>query len=117
MNQIDLKGRQAVVTGGAQGIGRAVAERLIASGAGVTIWDVDAKLGPKTAEEIGAGFVALDLSDWNAVRDAAEKTAADRGRINILVNNAGIAGANATVVDCPVEEWQRVITIDLNAVF
>jgi 3-oxoacyl-[acyl-carrier protein] reductase len=117
MNQIDLKGRQAVVTGGAQGIGRAVAERLIASGAGVTIWDIDVKLGTKTAEEIGARYKAVDLSDWNAVSGAAAQTAAESGRIDILVNNAGVAGMNANVVDYPVEEWRRVISIDLDSVF
>ncbi len=117
MNQIDLKGRQAVVTGGAQGIGRAVAERLIASGAGVTIWDIDVKLGAKTAEEIGARYKAVDLSDWNAVSGAATQTAAESGRIDILVNNAGVAGMNANVVDYPVEEWRRVISIDLDSVF
>lgn len=117
MNQIDLKGRQAVVTGGAQGIGRAVAERLIASGAGVTIWDVDVKLGAKTAGEIGASHKAVDLSDWNAVSGAAAQTAAESGRIDILVNNAGVAGMNANVVDYPVEEWRRVIAIDLDSVF
>ncbi|HEY7646923.1 MAG TPA: SDR family NAD(P)-dependent oxidoreductase [Hyphomicrobiales bacterium] len=117
MNQIDLKGRQAVVTGGAQGIGRAVAERLIASGAGVTIWDIDVKLGAKTAEEIGANCKAVDLSDWNAVSGAAAQTAAESGRIDILVNNAGVAGMNANVVDYPVEEWRRVIAIDLDSVF
>jgi 3-oxoacyl-[acyl-carrier protein] reductase len=117
MNQIDLKGRQAVVTGGAQGIGRAVAERLIASGAGVTIWDIDVKLGAKTAEEIGAVYKSVDLSDWNAVSGAAAQTAAESGRIDILVNNAGVAGMNANVVDYPVEEWRRVISIDLDSVF
>lgn len=117
MNQIDLKGRQAVVTGGAQGIGRAVAERLIASGAGVTIWDIDVELGAKTAEEIGARHKAVDLSDWSAVSGAAAQTAAESGRIDILVNNAGVAGMNANVVDYPVEEWRRVVSIDLDSVF
>jgi 3-oxoacyl-[acyl-carrier protein] reductase len=117
MNQIDLKGRRAVVTGGAQGIGRAVAERLIASGAGVTIWDIDVKLGAKTAGEIGAGYKSIDLSDWSAVSGAAAQTAAESGRIDILVNNAGVAGMNANVVDYPVEEWRRVISIDLDSVF
>ena len=117
MNQIDLKDRNAVVTGGAQGIGRAVAERLIASGAGVTIWDRDAELAGRTAAGIGAAFVEADVSDWKAVKAAAEQTAARMGRIDILVNNAGVAGQNGTIVDYPVEEWRRVIEIDLNSVF
>jgi NAD(P)-dependent dehydrogenase (short-subunit alcohol dehydrogenase family) len=117
MNRIDLEGRQAVVTGGAQGIGRAVAERLIVSGARVTIWDRDKDLGGKTAGEIGAELVEVDLSDWEAVRAAAERTAAEMGRIDILVNNAGIAGMNTTLADYPVEEWRRVLAIDLDSVF
>ncbi len=117
MNRIDLEGRQAVVTGGAQGIGRAVAERLIASRARVTIWDRDKDLAAKTAGEIGAGLVEVDLSDWEAVRAAAERTAAEMGRIDILVNNAGIAGMNTTLADYPVEEWRRVLAIDLDSVF
>lgn len=117
MNQIDLGGRKAVVTGGAQGIGRAVTERLIASGADVTIWDFDQKLGPKTAEETGAHFVHVDLTDWKGVQSVTAQSAANMGGIDILVNNAGIAGLNTTLADYPVEEWRRVLSIDLDAVF
>ncbi|MEO1318321.1 MAG: SDR family NAD(P)-dependent oxidoreductase [Pseudomonadota bacterium] len=117
MNKIDLKGRRAVVTGGAQGIGRAVAERFVASGARVTLWDVDRALGQDTAEAIGASMVELDLTDWDAVRSAAARTVAEMGAIDILVNNAGIAGMNTTVAEYPVEEWRRVIAIDLDSVF
>lgn len=117
MNKIDLDGHKAVVTGGAQGIGRAVAERLIASGAEVAIWDRDETLGPKTAGEIGAAFTRLDLTDWEAVQKAAKSTAAAMHRIDILVNNAGIAGANATVADYRVEEWRRVLSADLDSFF
>ncbi len=117
MNQIDLAGRKAVVTGGAQGIGRAVAERMIASGAEVTLWDRDRALGLATAEAIGAGLVDVDLTDWDAVRSAAARTEAEMGRVDILVNNAGIAGLNTTVAEYPVEEWRRVIATDLDSVF
>ncbi|MEL6768764.1 MAG: SDR family NAD(P)-dependent oxidoreductase [Pseudomonadota bacterium] len=117
MNEIDLKGRRAVVTGGAQGIGRAVAERFIASGAAVTLWDVDRALGQETAEAIGAMMVEVDLTDWDAVRSATARTAAEMGGIDILVNNAGIAGMNTTVAEYPVEEWRRVLAIDLDSVF
>ncbi|MEO1724464.1 MAG: SDR family NAD(P)-dependent oxidoreductase [Pseudomonadota bacterium] len=117
MNEIDLKGRRAVVTGGAQGIGRAVAERFVASGARVTLWDVDRALGQDTAEAIGASMVEVDLTDWDAVRSAAARTVAEMGAIDILVNNAGVAGMNTTVAEYPVEEWRRVITIDLDSVF
>ncbi|MEL7138923.1 MAG: SDR family NAD(P)-dependent oxidoreductase, partial [Pseudomonadota bacterium] len=117
MNEIDLKARRAVVTGGAQGIGRAVAERFVASGATVTLWDVDRALGQDTAEAIGASMVEVDLTDWDAVRSAAARTVAEMGAIDILVNNAGIAGMNTTVAEYPVEEWRRVIAIDLDSVF
>ena len=117
MNQIDLSGKNAIVTGGAQGIGRATAERLIASGATVTLWDADRGRVEQTAEAIGASFVEVDLADWDRVRSATARTHAEMGRIDILVNNAGIAGMNATIADYPIEEWRRVISIDLDGVF
>ncbi len=119
MNRIDLDGRKAVVTGGAQGIGRAIVERFLASGAQVTIWDRDRGLAEAAADEIGApvSFVQVDVTDWDAVRSAAARTAAEMGRIDILVNNAGIAGPTASVADYPINEWKRVIDIDLNGVF
>ena len=112
MNQIDLKGRRAVVTGGAQGIGRAVAERCIASGAEVILWDADATLGAATAGEIGDRFVQVDVTDWEAVRAAGEAADAE-----LAVMSAGIAGANAPVQDYPVDEWRRIIDINLNGTF
>lgn len=119
MNQFDLAGRTAVVTGGAQGIGRAIAERLAASGAQVTLWDRDRALAEMAAEEIGgrAAFVQVDMTDWDAVRSAAARSAAEMGRIDIMVNNAGIAGINTTVADYPVDEWRRVVDLNLTGVF
>ena len=117
MNRIDVEGRMAVVTGGAQGIGRAVAERLIAGGATVTLWDSDRGLVERTAEEIGASFVEVDLASWDAVRSATARTEAEMGRVDILVNNAGVAGDNATVADYPVEEWKRVMAVNLDGPF
>jgi NAD(P)-dependent dehydrogenase (short-subunit alcohol dehydrogenase family) len=119
MNQIDLTGRKAVVTGGAQGIGRAIAERLVASGAQVTLWDRDRALAETAAEEIGGstGFVQVDMTDWDAVLSATARTGAEMGRIDIMVNNAGIAGINTTLADYPVDEWHRVIELNLTGVF
>jgi 2-dehydro-3-deoxy-L-rhamnonate dehydrogenase (NAD+) len=121
MNDIDLKGRKAVVTGGAQGIGRAVATRLLRSGASVAIWDRDGDLATAVAAELAAlgpmRAVAVDQTRYDDVGAAVEATQAAFGRIDILVNNAGIAGLNAPVVDYPVEEWLRVVDIDLNGVF
>ena len=118
-NAIDLKNRSAVVTGGAQGIGRATTERFVASGARVAIWDHDVTLAEKTAKEIGAAVSAIkcDVSDWASIEKARDATLAQLGRIDILVNNAGIAGANATTWDTTVEEWRRVMRINLDGPF
>lgn len=117
MNRIDLDGRVAVVTGGAQGIGRAVAERFLASGATVWLWDRDADLVAATAGEIDARARVVDQTDAQAVVDAAAEVVAAEGRIDVLIANAGIAGANATVWDYDLDEWRRVIDINLNGVF
>lgn len=121
MNSIDLQGRCAVVTGGAQGIGRAVAERFLKSGASVALWDMDTSLAEQVCGELGElGKVMacpVDVTDADAVAEAVKDTVAGLGRIDVLVCNAGIAGQNATTWDYPVEEWNRVINIDLNGVF
>ena len=120
-NQYDLAGRVAVVTGGAQGIGRAVTSRFAQSGAKVAIWDRDTALAEKTAAELGAKgqvlAIACDMTDFASVTAAAQATVKATGRIDILVNNAGISGPNATVADYPVEDWRRVLDLDLNGVF
>jgi 2-dehydro-3-deoxy-L-rhamnonate dehydrogenase (NAD+) len=115
----DLSGQVAVVTGGAQGIGLAVARRLADAGARCLIWDMDAALAAEVAAALGGGAegVALDVTDAGAVSAAAADAAARHGRLDILVNSAGIAGANARVVDYPLDEWQRVMAINLNGTF
>jgi 2-dehydro-3-deoxy-L-rhamnonate dehydrogenase (NAD+) len=119
-NVIDLKGRVAVITGGAQGIGRAIAERFLRCGAVVWLWDRDAATAGKAVDELGPlGPVfaeILDVVDPAAVAVAAKRTA-ERGRIDILVNNAGIAGANVPTWEYPAEEWARVIAINLTGPF
>ncbi len=105
MNPLDFKGRTAVVTGGLQGIGAAIAKRLEGSGATVRVWDLAAKKDP------------VDVSDAAAVERAAAKTLADLGKIDVLVNNAGVAGLNLPTVDYPVEEWERVLRINLGSQF
>lgn len=118
-NRIDLSGRVAVVTGGAQGIGRAVVERLTASGATCIIWDQDGELAAETAGEIGSGTaaLALDVTDHKAVEAAAERATEENGKVDILVTSAGIAGLNAPVWDYPVEEWRRVQAINVDGTF
>ena len=121
MNTYDLNGRKAVITGGAQGIGLAIAERFLDSGAQVTIWDADRALGEQAVAALeGKGPVScidVDVSDWDRVGSATARTVAEMGGVDILVANAGIAGANATVIDTDPAEWAKVVNIDLNGVF
>jgi 3-oxoacyl-[acyl-carrier protein] reductase len=104
VNQLDFKGRTAVVTGGMIGIGAAIAKRLEASGAKVAIWDVN---GPEK----------VDVTDEGSIDRALRKTLASFGKIDVLVNNAGIAGPTVPVVEYPVADWKRVIDIDLHGPF
>ncbi len=121
MNQIDLNNKVAVVTGGAQGIGLAIAERLVASGSSVCLWDRDEKLVRKTttslAKQGSVGMVVMDVTDLESVKNAAKETKNTFGNIDILVCNAGIAGPSLKTWEYPVEEWQQVIDIDLTGVF
>src|SRR6186997_1660 len=119
MNKIDLNGRTAVVTGGAQGFGRAITERFVASGAKVAIWDHDLPFAEKTAKEIGADVSAfkVDVSDLAAVEKTRDETLAALGKIDILVNNAGIAGINKTVWETDLDEWRKVLRVNLDGPF
>lgn len=121
MNQIDLQGRVAVVTGGAQGIGRSIAERLLHSGASVSIWDIDHSLASRTVSELSAIGRALavevDVTQPQQVSGAVSQTEAQLGEIHILVNNAGIAGSNASVWEYSVDEWKHIVDVDLYGVF
>jgi 2-dehydro-3-deoxy-L-rhamnonate dehydrogenase (NAD+) len=121
MNAIDLDGQRAVVTGGGQGIGRAIAERFLASGARVSLWDRDQQLVDAVADELAdqgrVHHVAVDVSDPAAV-DAATRTTIDAlGGIDILVANAGIAGPNSLAWEYPIEAWQQVLDVNLTGVF
>jgi len=118
-NDIDLNGRIAVVTGGAQGFGKAIAERFLKSGAKVAIWDHDIGLAQKTAKSLGdkVTAIACDVADQAAVDKARDATLKGLGRIDILINNAGIAGANAKVWETDVEEWRKVMRVNLDGPF
>jgi len=121
MNQIDLKGRVAIVTGGAQGIGYACAERMLRSGAAVLLWDIDAGLLAQAAERLGTlgrvGRAVVELSDEAAVAAAAARAVDEHGRIDILVNNAGITGGNGATWELDPAVWRRVLEVNLVAPF
>jgi len=104
MNQLDFTGRSAVVTGGAQGIGAAVVDRLRASGARVQIWDLD-------------GSPRIDVGDPGSVEAATRYALKELGRIDVLVNNAGVAGMNTGTIDYPIAEWDRVLRVNLTGQF
>ncbi|MGN6124626.1 MAG: SDR family NAD(P)-dependent oxidoreductase [Sphingomonas oligoaromativorans] len=111
-------GRAAIVTGGASGLGKEVARRIVAEGGTVALWDLNADTLAATREEVGATHVvALDVSDPAAVAAAAKETAEALGKVDILVCSAGITGATQPVWEFPVDSWQRVIDINLNGLF
>ena len=116
MNQIDLNGRVAIVTGGAQGIGRAVAERLAASGAKVAIWDLDGKLATEAAASIGpaASGLSIDVTDAKAVNAAAAELEQRHGSVDILVTSAGIAGPNLKTWEYPLDEWAKIMRLNVD---
>jgi len=121
MNQVDLKGRVAIVTGGARGIGYAILERLMASGAKAVVWDRDPQAiasATATLQSLGEVHgVEVDITDADSVDAAVKSTIGRFGTIDILVNNAGIAGANKKAWEYTPEEWRQVIDIDLTGVF
>ncbi len=117
MNQIDLKGRVAVVTGAASGIGRATAKRLGADGAALELWDAAAEGLAETASDTGGNATTLSVADDEAVAAAAAAAAERHGRIDILVNCAGIAGDIGPVVEADPAEWRRVIEVNLTGTF
>ncbi|MBB4229478.1 SDR family NAD(P)-dependent oxidoreductase [Rhizobium mongolense] len=119
MNRIDLEGQHAIVTGGAQGIGFAIASRLIASGAAVTLWDMDRPLLEKAEAALGAGTrsAVADISRWDQVEAAYAATTTDGPPVSIVVNSAGIAGDAAPVDTYDIAMWTKIIDINLTGTF
>jgi len=119
MNRLDLEGKRAVVTGAGAGLGLAIAERLVASGARVALWDRDAATLAHAAATLGPATkaVTVDVSSESAIVAGLAETVAQLGGIDVLVNNAGISGPNMTTWEYPVEDWRRVLDINLTGVF
>jgi len=119
MNQLDFGGRHAVVTGGAAGLGFTIAQRLIASGGSVTLWDRDETAAGKAAAALGARAwaVAVDVSQHASVCAAVQATLQHTPRVDALVNSAGVTGPNVKLWDYPVDDWRQVIDVNLNGLF
>ena len=117
MNNIDLKDRVAIVTGGAQGFGLAIVEKFLASHAKVIIWDKDKEVMSSLNFSDDVSMVEVDVTNFNSVEEATKKSLEIYGRLDILVNNAGIAGPSHKTWDYPLKDWQAVIDIDLTGVF
>lgn len=119
MNQLDFAGRHAVVTGGATGLGFGIAQRLVASGGSVTLWDRDEAAANQAAQSLGDKAFALkvDVSQQPSVAKAVAATLAHAPRIDALVNSAGITGPNVKLWDYPVDDWRQVMDVNINGVF
>ena len=119
MNQLDLKGRHAIITGGASGLGYAISERMIASGAMVTWWDVNTEVMANAAKTINSDVHCekVDVTQHTSVIAALARTIQKRGKVDILVNSAGITGPNMKLADYPSDAWAQVINVNLNGTF
>ena len=117
MNQIDLSGQHAVVTGGGQGLGYAMARRMAASGARVTLWDIDGPLARDAAASLGGGSIAVDVTDHAAVEAAMKASENLAGPVSIVVNSAGIAGPTAPLDVYDVAMWKTIIDVNLHGTF
>ena len=120
MINFDLSNRVAVVTGGAQGFGFAISERFIRSGAKVIIWDIDKKATEEAIEKLNSkecSYQLVDVTNFDEIKKSLSDIETKYGKIDIFINNAGIAGKNTTVAEYPIEEWKKVIELNLDAVF
>jgi NAD(P)-dependent dehydrogenase (short-subunit alcohol dehydrogenase family) len=119
MNKISLNNRTAIITGGAQGFGLAMTKRFLESGANVIIWDLDKSAVQEATKKLNSSKLnstIIDVTNFDQVSTEVEKVTKDK-KIDIFINNAGIAGQNTTVWDYPIKEWKKVLELNLNAVF
>ena len=120
MIKFDLNNRVAVVTGGAQGFGLAITKRFLESGAKVIIWDIDELLAKQTIEKLqsqNVNYQVVDVTDFEILNKNLHSVEKNYGKIDIFVNNAGITGVNKTVTEYPIDEWNKVMNVNLNSVF
>ena len=120
MNNFDLKNKVAIVTGGAQGFGFAITEKFLASGAKVLIWDIDEKEANDALKKLNnenCSYQNVDVNNFNDIEKTLKQIESSHGKIDIFINNAGITGMKATIADYPTDEWEKVINLNLNAVF
>ena len=120
MIKYDLNDRVAVVTGGAQGFGLAITERFIEAGAKVIIWDIDENAAKEAIDKVKSEHLShqiVDVTNFEIVNKNLEEVEKKYGKIDIFVNNAGIAGMNTTVAEYPLDEWKKVMNLNLNSVF
>ena len=120
MNKYNFSKRIAIITGGAQGFGLAITKRIIQSGGKVIVWDIDKEAIEKAQKEINSdnfNFRIVDVTDFNIVKSSIKEIEEQFGKIDIFVNNAGITGMNAKVWDYPIDEWKKVIELNLNSTF
>ena len=120
MIKFDLSKKIAVITGGAQGFGLAITERFIQSGAEVIIWDIDEKAIKKALEKINSSnlsYQLVDVINYKNIEKNLKLIENKHGKIDIFINNAGIAGMNTTVAEYPIEEWNKIINLNLNSIF
>ncbi|MEP4770624.1 MAG: SDR family NAD(P)-dependent oxidoreductase [Roseibium sp.] len=121
MNKIDLEARSAVVTGGARGMGFAIARRFLQSGASVSLWDLNEEALAKAKDSLSSfgdvDFSSVDVADYKAVQAATDKARDRFGKIDILVNSAGIAGVNTPLADYPLDVWKQVMSVNLDGIF
>ena len=120
MNKFNLSNRVAIVTGGAQGFGLAISERFVQSGAKVIIWDIDKEAAETAIKKINSKnciYQIVDVTNFEEIKKNLNDIESNHGKIDIFINNAGIAGINTTVAEYPLEEWNKVMDLNLNAVF
>ena len=120
MNKINLSNRIAIVTGGAQGFGLAISKKFIESGADVIIWDIDKKANENASKTINSkklSYQNVDVTNYESIEKNLKEIESSYKKVDIFVNNAGITGMNAKVWEYPINEWEKVMNLDLNATF